>query len=285
MEKILVTGATGNVGRHVVTQLAEAGLDVRALVRDPERARLPERVEVVRGDLMAPETVEPALHGVDSVFLLWPGHPTGPAAGVVAAAARHARRIVYVSAYDPAEGATGDVTENAAPTLFHHEVERLIRHSGLSWTFLRVSGFAVNTLGWADQVRKGVVRWPFGDAARALIHERDIAAVAVHALTSAGHGGATYKISGPGLLTQAEQVRVIGEVVGREVRWEEQPAEETRAALLPLWGDAGFVDAALKGWASFVTRPEEVTDTVEKLLGRPALTFRQWAEEHADDFR
>ncbi|KAB8190379.1 NAD(P)H-binding protein [Nonomuraea phyllanthi] len=270
---ILVTGATGNVGRHVTSQLAEAGLEVRALVRDPERARLPERVEVVRGDLTAPETLEPALKDVESVFLLWPAFTADGAAEVVAAVARHARRVVYLSA-------------NAAdePETHYHEVEQLIRNSGLGWTFLRPGGFAANTLMWAGQIRDGVVRWPYGRAARSLIHEKDIAAVAVHVLTSAGHKGATYVLSGPELLTQEEQVRVIGEAVGREVRWEELPVEVAREELLAAWGDAAFVDSALSGWARFVTAPEEVTGTVERLLGRPALTLGQWARDHASDF-
>ncbi|PZG22939.1 NAD(P)H-binding protein [Nonomuraea aridisoli] len=270
MSTILVTGATGNVGRHVVSRLSEAGLAVRALARDPERAGLP--VETVRGDLTAPETLEPALDGVDSVFLLWPGFTAGDAAEVVARIADHARRVVYLSAL------------GADSSSHYGEIEQLIRRSGLSWTFLRPGGFAVNTLMWADQIRQGVVRWPYGKASRALIHEKDIAAVAVHVLTSAGHKGATYELTGPDELTQIDQVRVIGEVVGRDVRWEEQPPEEARERLLAAWGEPAFVDSALRTWESFVTGPERATDTVRRLLGRPALAFRQWAEDHAADF-
>ncbi|MCK2214595.1 NAD(P)H-binding protein [Actinomadura sp. ATCC 31491] len=271
MSKILVTGATGNVGRQLVSQLGEGGLDVRALARDPGRAALP--VETVRGDLTAPETLEPALRDVESVFLLWPAFTADGADQVVTAIAKHARRVVLLSA-----------TGADAPESHYHELERLVRHSGLGWTFLRPAGFAVNTLLWADQVRRGVVRWPFGRAARSLIHERDIAAVAAHVLTSAGHNGAAYVLTGPDRLTQAEQVRVIGEAIGREVRWEEQPPEEAREQLTAVWGAPAFVESALRTWESFVSAPEVVTDTVRRLLGRPALTFRQWAEDHAADF-
>jgi uncharacterized protein YbjT (DUF2867 family) len=273
MSKILVTGATGNVGRHVTSQLAEAGLEVRAFVRDPDKAGL--TVETARGDLNAPETLEPALEDVESVFLLWPSFSTGVADKVVAAIAERARRVVYLSASVPGGG---------EPSMHYGEIEGLIRRSGLGWTFLRPGGFAANTLGWADQVRQGVVRWPYGQAARSLIHEKDIAAAAVHVLTSAGHNGAAYPLTGPEQLTQAEQVRQIGEAVGREVRWEEQPLDEARERLLAAWGDPGFVESALETWGSFVTEPEPVTGTVERLLGRPALTFRQWAEDHAADF-
>ncbi|MFI6792380.1 NAD(P)H-binding protein [Nonomuraea sp. NPDC050383] len=279
MNDILVTGATGNVGRHVVSQLAEAGIPVRALVRDPSRATLPDGAQAVRGDLTAPETLEPALRGVDAVFLIWPGFAAETAEPVVEAVAKHARRVVYLSAHVPAAG------DDDEPTIFHQRVERLIRRTGMAWTFLRPSGFAVNTLGWADQIRQGVVRWPFGAASRSLIHEKDIAAVGTHVLTSAGHAGAAYVITGPERLTQAEQVRVIGEAVGREVRWEDMPPREARELLLASWGDPGFVDGALRGWESFVTSPETITDTVERLLGRPALAFRQWADDHAADFR
>ncbi|NRQ31371.1 NAD(P)H-binding protein [Nonomuraea sp. NN258] len=279
MSKILVTGATGNVGRHVVTELAEAGIEVRALVRDPSKARLPEGVEVVRGDLTRPETLEAALDDVESVFLVWPGFAAETAEPVIKAIAQHARRLVYLSA----NGA--DLADGEEPTIFHQAVERLIRQSGISWTMLRPGGFAANTLMWADQIKQGVVRWPFGAASRPLIHEKDIAAVAVHALTSAGQAGAVHVLSGPEQLTQAEQVRVIGEAVGREVRWEELPVEEARPLLLAAWGDEKFVDGALRAWGEFVASPEKGTDTVARLLGRPALTFRQWALDHAADFR
>lgn len=271
MGKLLVTGATGNVGRHVVSQLAEAGLEVRALVRDPGRAGLP--VEMAQGDLTVPETLHPALEDVESVFLLWPAFTADGAAEVVEAIAKHARRVVYLSA---------NVADE--PGTHYHEIERLIRNSGLGWTFLRPGGFAANTLGWAGQIRQGVVRWPYGAASRSLIHEKDIAAVAVHVLTSGGHGGAAYVLTGPEQLTQAEQVRVIGEVIGREVRWEDQSPDEARDRLMAAWGDPAFVVAALRTWEGFVAVPEPVTDTVERLLGRPALTFRQWAADHAADF-
>ncbi|MEV6150793.1 NAD(P)H-binding protein [Nonomuraea sp. NPDC052129] len=279
MSRILVTGATGNVGKHVVPQLAGAGLQVRALVRDPDRAKLPEGVEAVKGDLSVPETLEPALKDVESVFLIWPGFAAETARDVVEVIAAHARRVVYLSAD------VEDLADGESPTLFHQEVERLIRHTGLSWTFLRPVGFAANTLGWADQVRQGVVRWPYGEARRSLIHEKDIAAVAVHVLTSAGHGGGKYVLSGPEQLSQAEQARIIGEAVGREVRWAELPLDVAREQLLAAWGDTRFVDGALAGWGAFVDTPERITDTVPKLLGRPALTFRQWATDHAADFR
>ncbi|MET9293611.1 NmrA family NAD(P)-binding protein [Streptomyces sp. NPDC003077] len=277
MTKILVTGATGTIGKHIVSSLAAAGSEVRALVRDPDTASLPAGVEAVRGDLSAPETLEPALRGVRSVYLMWPGIPVEP--GVVERIAGHAEHVVYLSAD------VTDLADGERPTIYHQEIERLIRASGLRWTFVRAIDFATNTLAWADQIKRGVVRWPYGRAARSLIHERDIADVAVHALTTPGHDKAKYLITGPEAITHADQVRIIGEAIGREVRWEDLPPDIAREQLTAAWGNPEFVAARLKAWAGFVDTPERVTDTVEQLLGRPARTFRAWAEEHAGDFR
>ncbi|MFJ2579713.1 NmrA family NAD(P)-binding protein [Kitasatospora aureofaciens] len=277
MTKILVIGATGNVGRHVVSSLAEGGFEVRALVRDPSRASLPEGVEAVQGDLAAPASLGAALRGVDGAYLMWPGIPVEPR--VVELIAQHAKRVVYLSAD------VADLADGEPATIFHQEIERLIRKSGLSWTFVRAIDFATNMLGWADQVRQGVVRWPHGQARRSLIHERDIADVAVHALTSDGHDQAKYVITGPESIPHAELARIIGEEIGREVRWEDLSPEAAREELTAAWGNAAFVEARLRAWESFTHEPERVTDTVERLLGRPARTFRTWAREHADDFR
>lgn len=277
---IVVTGATGTVGRQVVAQLRERDRPVRAVTRDPASAKLPDGVQVVRGDLADPASLEPHLAGADSVFLLWPFTSPELAAGqgarIAGLLARHTARVVYLSA----QAAAG------RPDSFWAVMERLVEDSGVPWTFLRPTGFATNTLMWADQVRgQGVVRWPYGAAARSLIHERDIAAVAVRALTEDGHAGRRYLLTGPQAVTQADQVRIIGEVTGRAVRWEELPPEEARRQLLAAWGDPGFVDSALATWAGLVTQPEPVTRTVEEVTGRPARTFRQWAADHASDFR
>jgi hypothetical protein len=139
---------------------------------------------------------------------------------------------------------------------------------------------------WAEQIRaEGVVRWPYGDATRSLIHERDVAAVAGRVLTEDGHSGATYVLTGPEAVTQAEQVRMIGDAIGRHVRWEELSREAARDQLLAAWGNPTFVEGALNHWASIVTQPEPVTTTVHDITGVPARTFRQWAIDHAGDFR
>src|SRR5690349_9273625 len=185
---VLVTGATGSVGRHVVSQLLREGARVRALTRDPKSAGLPAEVEIVRGDLAAPDTLDDAVQGVGKAFLLWrlPGADTAPA--VIDCLAKYARRIVFLSSSairDDMEEQTGVVAR------VHADVEHAIENAAREWTFLRPDGFATNALWWwGAQIRRGdVVRWPYGAAAMAPIHEKDIAAVAVRALREEGHQG------------------------------------------------------------------------------------------------
>ena len=275
---MLVTGATGTVGRQTVSQLLGAGAEVRALTRHPDAARLPGDVDVVGGDLSDPDTLAPALEGVEAVFLVWPFTTAEGAPAVLDVVEREARRLVYLSS---AGGQRPDPVG-----MFHADMERLIEESKLEWTFLRPSGFATNTLMWAAQIREdGVVRWPYGAAARSLIHESDIAAVAVRALTGEGQGGSKHVLTGPELLTQADQVRTIGDVIGRPARWEDVPPDAVRDGLAAAFGNPSFADHALDAWARFVQEPELVTSTVERITGTPARTFREWASDHADDFR
>ncbi|MEU4298026.1 SDR family oxidoreductase [Kitasatospora aureofaciens] len=278
MTKILVIGANGSVGRHVVASLAEGGHEVRALVRNAAEAALPVGVEAVEGDLAAPESLAAGLSGgVQAVYLMWPGIPVQP--GVVELIAEHAERVVYLSTDVP------DLADDEPPVIFHQEIERLIRRSGLAWTFVRAIDFAGNVLGWAGQVREGLVRWPYGQARRSLIHERDIAGVAVRALIEDGHEGAKYLVTGPESIAHADLARIIGEELGTEVRWAELAPETARTKLTAAWGNAAFVESRLRAWESFTREPERVTATVEQVLGRPARTFRSWVRDHAEDFR
>lgn len=184
-----------HVGRQVVSQLPRTGAAVRALTRNPDSAGLPGGVDVVRADLSVPDTLDACLNGVEAVFLMWPFLTPDAAPAVLNGVRRRAHRIVYLSS----SGVRDDLEQQTDPiSQFHADVERLIERSGLEWTFLRSGGFATNALWWAPQIRAdGVVRSPYGAAVRLLIHERDIAAVAVRALTGDGHGGAKDPLSGP----------------------------------------------------------------------------------------
>ena len=280
---VLVTGATGNVGRQVVSQLLRRGARVRALTRNPGAARLPEEVEVVRGDLSVPEALGTFLAGTDAVFLVW-GLPTIEAVpAVVNRVAKHARRIVFLSS-----SAIRDDVEQQTDVVgkVHADIERSIETSELEWTFLRPDGFATNALWWwGPQIRRGdVVRWPYGAAATAPIHERDIAAVAVRALMEDGHAGARHVLTGPESLTQVEQVQTIAEAIGRRLRFEEISREEAREQLVALM-PASIVKVLLDALARLVTERAQVTTAVAEITGAPAHTFREWVMDHTGDFR
>ncbi|MFI5654661.1 NAD(P)H-binding protein [Streptomyces anulatus] len=279
--RILVTGATGKVGGAVVTQLHASGVPVRALVRG--EADFPEGVQAVRGDLSDPVSLDTALEGVDSVFLVWPFLSAEGASDVIDAIGKRARRVVYLSS----EGVGSEGEEpGEAITMFHTELERLIEASGLEWTALRPTGFASNTLGWAEEVRTtGAVRAPLARLARPLIHEADIAAVAVQALTTDALLGARPLLTGLELVTQDRQVALISEAIGRPVRSEEvtldQAIEQMKAAGYP----PELVEAILPAQADMLDNPEPVNDEVERITGTPARSFREWAVDHAADFR
>lgn len=270
--RILVIGATGTVGRQVVAQLLEAGAEVRALARDPEVAGLPDGVEVVPGDLAHPATLHAPLDGAEAVFLLWPFATAEGMPAVLDVVATHARRVVYLS--------------SAAVRDYEQQVERLIERSGLEWTFLRPHAFAANALRWAGQIRAGaVVREPYGAAAMPPLHERDLATVAVRALVGDGHNGAVYELTGPEILTQAEQASIIGEVIGRPVHWEETSPQTARQRMLTRGWPPAAVDGILQAQAEMATAPRVATATVAEVTGAPARTFRTWVADHAGEFR
>ncbi|HYQ70036.1 NAD(P)H-binding protein [Actinophytocola sp.] len=282
--RILVTGATGQVGRHVVAQLVEAGCSVVALTRRAD-ADLPAPVEVVRGDLLAPASVP--FDGVSRMFLF----PEPRTAREVVARAVEAgvSRIVTLS--------SGAVT-GGFDTDFQLPVEQAVEASGVAWTHLRPGDFASNTLRlWGPMIRSSrVVRFAQPAAPSLAIHEADIAAVGVAALLSDGHAGRWYDLTGPALITRREQVAAIGEALGEEVRFEEVDAAEAREILRAQGGWAaanadfllGFADYSAGGpsfedvdWSAALTP----LPTVEEVLGRPPRTFAQWARDNVAAFR
>jgi uncharacterized protein YbjT (DUF2867 family) len=294
---ILVSGATGNVGQHVVSTLLGRGADVRALTHNSDGADLPIGVDTVRGDLSRPDSLKEALSGVTAVFLVWPFLTAKAASAVIETVERSSTRIVYLSSMSVRDGADRHTDPISSS---HAEIERLISRSRLQWTFLRPSGFATNTLVWAQQTRAGsTVQWPYGDARRSLIDERDIAAVATCALIDEGHSASTYVLTGPQALTQIEQLELIGQAIGRPLHYEEIPPAAARQALLTAWGIPRIVarllpaktvprriaDGVLAAQAEMVSKPEAVTDTVEQITGTAARTFADWANRHAQDFR
>ncbi|MFD0366242.1 SDR family oxidoreductase [Nocardia sp. GCM10030253] len=275
---ILVTGATGKVGRQAVNQLHEAGVEVRALVRRPEAADLPPGVEVVGGDLSDPGSLDTALDGVHAVFLVWPTLDADAAApAVVRRLAERARHIVYLSAMGADERA-GAVLGS------HGYLERLIDETGVGRTFVRAGGFAGNDLGWAESIRaEGVVREHFDEWRRSVIHERDIAAVGVRALLE-GHTGAVHEVTGPELLTAPQRARIIADTLGVPVRFEKMSREEMLAGM-STWMPIDDVDNVLAEMDEMTAQPEPVLSTVAEVTGAPAHTYQEWVADHLADFR
>lgn len=272
-QKILVTGATGTVGRQVVAELLARGHAVRALTRDAARADLPAGVEVVQGDLTEPETLIPALEGVSGLHLITFGGAyfapleTGPRI-LEAARAAGARRVTVLHGGGPSP------------------LEDAVRADDVvDWTVLMPVEFMGNALEWADGiVAADEVREPFVSRLSAMVHEGDIGAVAAVALTEEGHGGQEYVITGPELLTVTDKVAAVAAARGREIALveltEEQAVAQWRAAGHP----EDVIGFLLEAYGNTPEVGRTVVDTVEKVTGRQARTFAQWAAEHADVF-
>ncbi|MFJ9540879.1 NAD(P)H-binding protein [Streptomyces sp. NPDC101225] len=282
---ILVTGATGHVGGELVRRLADAGRPVRAMTRRPARARLPEGVEAVYGDADDPASLAAAFAGVSGAFLMSaqavgtaPG-PTHDLALAQAAARAGVRRLVKLSVLDA--GAGTDVIAR-----WHAEAESAVTDPSRNWawTLLRPGRFMSNALQWAGQLRTGdEVAVPFADRPAASVDPADLADIAAQALTADGHAGATYELSGPQSLTPVEELSVLGEVLGRALRANALPPQAARAGMERYGFPAEVVDAIMRRTLES-DRGAEVLPTAEKLLGRPARTFAQWARAHTEAF-
>ncbi|MCW2881553.1 MAG: hydroxylase [Sphaerisporangium sp.] len=287
---VLVTGATGTVGSHIVQHLLRAGRKVRALTRDPATAGLPEGVEVVAGDLNDVATLTPAFDGVTAAHLINFSKDYKPL--------RNGQQIVDLALRAGVRKVTilGGWEEGT--------LEPAARSSTLEWTHLRPIEFMSNTLAdWGERLRSdGVIREPYGDRKSAPVHESDIGAVAAVALTEDGHAGRAYTLTGPEVLTPRDKIRILSEATGRNLTFEELTPDQTRKQwaeegrppellLFKVFGDTpqvGYremVEFLLNVYGSDHEVGSTVTDAVEKVTGRPARTFAQWAAEHAGAFR
>jgi len=274
---IVVTGATGNVGRPLVSELAAAGARVRAVTRTPEAAGFPDGVEAVYSAV-------DALPGATAVFLNSRALG-GDLADVVALARRSGvTKLVALSAIN------ADDDFSRQPSRFrgdrNKEVEQLAVDSGLDWVSLRPAVFASNFVGmWSAQLRAGdVVGGPYAAASAAPIVETDIAAVAAQALLTDELVGQRIPLTGPQALTNSELVETIGTVLGRPLRYLEVPPDVVRQRFIGLGLGAEFADAYAAMLADALDKPALVTREVEKITGRPATSFAQWVSDHRDLF-
>lgn len=272
--KILVTGATGTIGRHITAQLAAAGHQVRALSRNPATAKFPEGVDAVAGDLTRPATLDAVFDGITAMHLISLGGddyaPLTTAPAVLArAAAAGVRRVTVL---------TGTVDELA--------VFAAVRESGLEWTHIRPEAeFMANKLGWAASVaRDGVVRAAFGETRSALVHEVDVAAVIAAALTEDGHGGASYSPTGPEALSRSGSARVIGEVLGKRIQFVELTRAQARQDMIAAGIDADTADFVLDHESDPPAGAMTPVGVVQAVTATQPRTFAEWVAEHAADF-
>ncbi|MEU3141755.1 NAD(P)H-binding protein [Nocardiopsis alba] len=284
--RVLVTGATGNVGRRVTAGLVEAGVSVRALTRNPARADLP-GAEIVRGDLTEPETVP--FDGVDRMFLF--PEPSTAKDLVERAVRAGVRRIVVLS--------SGAVT-GGFDTTFHPPVEQAAERSGVGWTQIRPGEFAANKLAlWGPSIRaERVVRDPNPDGGWYPVHEWDVADAALAALLEDGHHGKAYDVNGPELISLRDQVGAIADALGEEIRFEEVTPAEAREIYQRLGGFAAEAADFLLGFTDYdgnAADPADAADfdpsslgplpTVSSVTGAEPRTFAQWARDRVEDFR
>jgi uncharacterized protein YbjT (DUF2867 family) len=307
---ILVTGATGNIGRPLLDLLTAGGADVRAVVlkaksgsTNAERfkqpgisraAALPAHVEVVEGDLSQPETVARALTGVTGLFI----NPRAAGSSIrellSLARERGVARVVTLSAINVDDDL--DKQPSRINGDRNKEVEDAVTQSGLEWASLRSSYYAFNTVSlWAAQIQAGdVVRGPYGAWAAAPLHERDLAGVAARALLTDDLVGRQPMLTGlsrrpmltgPQSLTQREMVDAVGDAIGRRLRYEEISPATAKRGMVAQGLSEQFATAFLSMLADSAGSSAFVSTEVETILGRPALAYAQWAKDHADAFR
>jgi uncharacterized protein YbjT (DUF2867 family) len=276
---ILVTGATGTVGGRVVEFLARSGVYVRALTRNPESASVPHGVELVRGDFTDPQTLARAADGADGLFVMLPAMDAQLEAAVERAAP-HAGRVVFLSS------ALASIDDRLSSPIAqkHVSVERAVERSAATWTVIRPGYFAANALRWwLPQLRESdVLRWPYANARFAPIHERDIAEIAVAALTTSAHHGRTYTLTGASAISATGQLACIAASTRRSLRYEEVDDEIARRTLSFL--PPPLLDGILTSWQRATVDEPFVTDTVERVLAKPARSFAEWASDHAVAF-
>jgi len=279
---ILVTGATGTVGREVVAQLLAAGHGVRAMTRNPLKTKLDKRVEVVGGDFEVPDTLQKAVDGAERAFSLTFGPRTGTHERNLAAAAKKAgvSHIVKLSAL----GGDGETRNDIRK--WHDDGEQAIRETGIELTVVRPSAFMSNALHWRETIRgQGKVFSNYGDGKLPSVHPRDIAAVVVRALTSDGHRGKEYPVTGPEALSIGEQVRILSLAIGKPIEYVAVSDEAARKGMEQAGLPAFLIDALLP-FAGFIRsgKAAQVFKTVEEVTGRQPLRFDDWARENAAAF-
>ncbi|MFJ9366214.1 SDR family oxidoreductase [Nocardia sp. NPDC101769] len=276
---VLVTGATGSVGRHLVSTLLARGVAVRALTRKPEDANLPEGVEVVAGDLADASTLgSQVFQGVDSAFVF-------PARGIDvfmdAAVAAGVHRFTVLSSLAAAMEFPRD--HGSASQLHHSAVEAAVTERTDGWTILRPGTFANNLLEWRWQISSGApIRAPYLASAQAPVHEFDVAEAAAETLLSDDYIGQIIPITGPQALTRTEQVATLSATLGRQIPLIEITADEFRSETAQFIPEP-IMKMLLDYWSDTLTTPDRARPATT-VTGKPGRTLAEWAEDHRTDF-
>jgi uncharacterized protein YbjT (DUF2867 family) len=280
---ILVTGGTGVIGSEVVKQLSAAGQKVRVLARNPAKMEAIPNVEPYAADMLKPETLGPALEGVDKIFLLAPAPEIPRMEANVIDAARKAgvKHIVKLSVIN------ADADPGIQVSRWHKESERRLQASEVPWTSIQPTVYTSNDLMWAGSVKaEGTVYNASGTGGTGIIDTRDIAAVAVKVLTTPGHEGKTYTITGPESLSVPERVKILSEALGRELKVVDITLDQARQGILSTGAPQAFADA-LTEYLGFIKdgRDGAVTNGVEEVLGRKPYTYAEWVRANLSVFR
>jgi uncharacterized protein YbjT (DUF2867 family) len=282
MSKILVTGSTGNVGSRLVKLLSSAGHSVRAFARKGETAKFDKGVEVAEGDFMDKESLRRAMDGVSKMYLLSAGHELSQHEANAIDAAKDARLDLVVK-----HSVSGAQYKASDFPRWHRAGEERLEASGLPYVFLRPASFDSNAIYWASTIKShDTVYGALGETALPVIDPQDIAEAGAKVLTTPGHAGKAYELSGPESLTTAQQVDALGSVLGRPLKYVNVPDDAARKSMNDMGMPGPYVDAMI-GLIQLLRSfgRIEPTQDVQKVTGRPARTFRQWAETNAGAFR
>jgi uncharacterized protein YbjT (DUF2867 family) len=278
----LITGATGDVGSRVVECLLRRGERPRVFVRDETKARsrFDDRVDIFVGDLADPASLRSALEGVDALFLVNTG-PQIPALDEAAAKVAKAAGVKHL-----VKLSSMDVQQGLAIGAWHERGEAAVRASGVPFTFVQPTGFMSNLLAWAPSIKaEGVIRASTGDGRRAFIHSDDIAAVATTALTTREYVGESLPITGPEALNYAEVTAKLGAAIGRQLRFQPISDEEARQRYAATGASSPETEAHVSLWRAIREgRLANITDNIERILGRKPIAMDHWATENAGAF-